>query len=199
MTRKRSSSKPPKLGVDAPAPRRTVTQDELALWQKVTEQAKPLTHNRRPEPFPRRIPVTIALPSAERVLVTPEASKRRGSALNATLDRQWDRKLATGALVPDLVIDLHGYNLVQAHHLLVRGISRAVSLQARVVLIITGKGDMEAPAPKARGILRDMLLPWLDSPELRPHIASVRQAQAKHGGMGAWYAILRRARSSHPE
>lgn len=199
MTRKRASYKPPKLAADMPTPRRTITQNELALWQQVTDQATPLPRNLRPEPLPQYRPIRLVAPEPTQVLDRPAGPARRGASLNATLDHIWDRKLAKGALVPDLVIDLHGYNLVQAHHLLVRGISRAIHQQVRVVLIITGKGDLDAPAPKSRGILRDMLLPWLESPEIRPYVASVRQAHAKHGGMGAWYAILRRPRSFHLE
>ncbi|MGJ3626178.1 Smr/MutS family protein [Sphingomonas sp. MMS24-JH45] len=39
-----------------------------------------------------------------------------------TLDRGWDRRLVTGAIIPDRTIDLHGHNLASAHATLDAGL-----------------------------------------------------------------------------
>jgi len=56
-----------------------------------------------------------------------------------TLDASWDRKLARGLVAPDLAIDLHGFTVSAAHAELEAGLTRAVAMQARLILLVTGR------------------------------------------------------------
>jgi DNA-nicking Smr family endonuclease len=199
MTRK-AKDRPAKL--DAPKPTlkpRTLAPEESGLWSQVTGTAKPLTVNRAAphQPKPKiHIQSQVALPRPGGLKPRTDSDLAR-----ATLDRTWDRKAALGEVLPDLIVDLHGHSVAQAHQMLIRGLHRAVARRARVLLVITGKGARPDPRPlppdSYRGILRDALPTWLAADELRAHIAATRPAHIRHGGDGATYVILRRAREQH--
>lgn len=117
--------------------------------------------------------------------------KRRGSATPASLDGTWDRRIRTGRLEPDLVVDLHGHSLASAHTHLARALDRAAGQGARVILLIAGKqrGPDEAP----RGAIRRELETWLAHSGHARRIAAVRNAHPRHGGAGALYLVLKKA------
>ena len=92
-----------------------------------------------------------------------------------------------GQIIPDRVVDLHGYTLADAHAVLMIALDDAVGDGARVVLVITGKGRGDRPSR-----IKAELAHWLDSGALRHRIAALRPAHPRHGGGGAHYLILRR-------
>ena len=103
-----------------------------------------------------------------------------------------------GRLVPEARIDLHGLTLAQAHPTLNRFILDAVAAERRLVLVITGKGkvrDELGPIPERHGVLRHQVPHWLNSMPLKPHVLQIAEAHVKHGGAGAYYVYLRRARA----
>jgi DNA-nicking Smr family endonuclease len=69
------------------------------------------------------------------------------------------------------------------------------------VLVITGKGG-EEPADayatltgeRQRGVIRRNVPHWLEEPDLRAVVSSYTQASPRHGGAGALYVQLRKAR-----
>ena len=114
-----------------------------------------------------------------------------------TLDASWDRKLARGLVAPDLTIDLHGFTLSAAHAELEAGLTRAVAMQARLILRVTGR----APPPGRsrldnpwRGVIRASIGDWLHHARHASRIAAVRNAHPGHGGAGALYVVLKRVR-----
>ena len=60
------------------------------------------------------------------------------------------------------------------------------------VLIITGKGKMGAESE--RGVLRRQVPHWLNQPEFRALVVGFEEAHIGHGGEGALYVRIRRAR-----
>ena len=114
----------------------------------------------------------------------------------ARLDGSWDRKLARGTLSPDFTLDLHGHTLDQAHGRLIDGIAQARAMGARVVLLITGKPRPAEAADRgsSRGAIRAKVLDWLAASSHGAAIASIRTAHIRHGGEGALYIVLKRAR-----
>ncbi|MGI4877744.1 MAG: Smr/MutS family protein [Janthinobacterium lividum] len=183
---------------------RRLHPDESELWARVAASVRPLPGRVRPvvAPSPRAI--------AEAPPTRPEPPRRSPAANRtavdaATLDGGWDRKMRTGRLVPDLTVDLHGYTRDRAHALLERCIADAALSGARVLLVITGKGQRGdagdggggggggyGGGERPRGVIRASLRDWLQGPQLRPFIAALRPAHPRHGGGGAWYVILRR-------
>ena len=117
----------------------------------------------------------------------PPAAKPGPHPLGAPLDGTWDRQISRGRIVPDRIIDLHGHTLADAHSRLAAAIHAGDG--ARVVLVITGKGRPDRPAR-----IRAELMHWLERPDMRAAVASVRAAHPRHGGSGAFYLILRRAK-----
>jgi DNA-nicking Smr family endonuclease len=73
---------------------------------------------------------------------------------------------------------------------------QAKALGARVVLVITGKPRPAEAADRGerRGAIRAKVLDWLAAGPHASSIASVRQAHRRHGGDGALYLVLRKAR-----
>jgi DNA-nicking Smr family endonuclease len=178
-----------------PKPKPVLGEGDMQAWAEVTQSAKPLKSRPSAPPMPR-VRAMVAEPSFD----SPPAMKGNARpAFNATLDATWDRKIKTGEVQPEMSIDLHGHSQKQAFEKLKRGIAKAASRHARLVLVITGKGDPDpetwpAPDPR-RGMLRQAFPSWLEAPDVAPYIASVRQAHVRHGGAGAWYVVLKRVRA----
>ena len=190
---------------------RRLRADEEELWSRVVETVSPLPGRRKIEPAAR---------SAELAQIPPapparrEAGPRRAAAAPPpptapvaakphaeSLDAGWDRRLASGSIRPDLVIDLHGLRREAARHILYERVRDAEFRGLRVILVITGKGNMPGPSPAdlmegrpTRGAIRADLPRWLGEPGLTDRIAAVRRAHPRHGGAGAAYLILKRRR-----
>jgi DNA-nicking Smr family endonuclease len=112
------------------------------------------------------------------------------------LDGSWEKKLARAEVHPDFTLDLHGHGLDAAWSRLEHGLAQASAMGARVVLVITGKPRPVEAADRGerRGAIRAKLLDWLAHGSHASRIASVRGAHRKHGGSGAVYVILKKAR-----
>ena len=113
------------------------------------------------------------------------------------MDHAAFRKMTRGKLKPEGRIDLHGMTLSQAHPALTRFILDAHAAGKRLVLVITGKGkDRETPdpIPIRRGVLRHQVPMWLHNPPLGAVVLDIREAHQRHGGGGAYYVYLKKAR-----
>ena len=190
---------------------RGLSTEDAALWRKVAETVTPLHPElpHRPSLAERLHDVpaahhgqlqTVRVPKgrvpAPRPLSSPPPPPKR--ALNAHgLDSTWDRRLSRGSVDPDVTIDLHGLGLDAAHNRLTGGITQALAMGARVILLIAGKhrphGDHDARGER-RGAIRAKLLDWLAASSHADRIAAIRPAAQRHGGAGAVYIILRRPR-----
>lgn len=126
----------------------------------------------------------------------PETTQRRHSAMANTLDGSWDKRLRLGQIDPDVSIDLHGETLSTAHARLNRSLAAAIRSEARIILLITGRPPRDNPRlpPHSRGVIRASIGDWLAASPHASQIAAVRNAHPRHGGAGALYLILRRAR-----
>ena len=112
------------------------------------------------------------------------------------LDSHWDRKLKAGEIAPELTLDLHGHGLDAAYNRLMDGMAQARGMDARSVLVVTGKPRGGDPADRGerRGAIRAKILDWLAASEHGSAIAAVRTAHRRHGGEGALFIVLRRGR-----
>jgi len=111
----------------------------------------------------------------------------------AQFDRRLRQRVARGHTKIDLRLDLHGMTQQQAHAALLRFLHRAQAEDAKLALVVTGKGlGAVSSSASERGVLRRQVPLWLSLPEFRRFIVSFEQAQSAHGGEGALYLRLRR-------
>jgi DNA-nicking Smr family endonuclease len=187
---------------------RRLAPEEAALWKKVAATIKPLPTAKAPlaptapptvSP-PRPTPRSVAAPAAAPRPATKLPPPRRTHG-QATLDGHWDRRLRKGLVRPDLSIDLHGHTLASAQTLLDEAIGRGLMRGARVLLVVAGRlrpGADRLPQmhgdPRPRGAIRASLPDWLATSPYADRIVALRPAHISHGGAGAVYVILRRAR-----
>ena len=112
------------------------------------------------------------------------------------------RQVASGKLAIDARLDLHGVRRREAHGDLRSFLAGCQQKGFRTVLVITGKGDeaasrdhlADAMGEPQRGVLRRLVPQWLAAPDLRSVVLSFTNASVRHGGSGALYVQLRRAR-----
>lgn len=167
---------------------RSLGPDEAALWARVTATIRPLS--RQPLSTPEAVePVKPkpAPPAAKAAAKTASPQSRPGT----TLDGSWDKKLKTGAVEPDRILDLHGMTLDSAWSAIDSALERAIGASDRVLLLITGHARPDGP-PVQRGRIRAAVHDWLAVSRHAPRIAAVRAAHGRHGGGGSLYIILRR-------
>ncbi|CAA9498032.1 MAG: SMR/MUTS FAMILY PROTEIN [uncultured Sphingomonas sp.] len=108
-----------------------------------------------------------------------------------TLDGHWDRRLRSGTVEPDRVLDLHGHDLDGAWTAIDRALEQAIAAGDRVLLLITGHHRAGEP-PVERGRIRAAIHDWLAVSRHAGRIAAVRNAHRRHGGGGSLYLVLRR-------
>jgi len=112
-----------------------------------------------------------------------------------TLDGSWDKRLRSGSVEPDRILDLHGMNLDRAWLAIDRALEQAIARGERILLLITGHRPAGEP-PLERGKIRAAVHDWLVASRHSRHIAAVRGAHRRHGGGGSLYIVLRRPRHS---
>ena len=179
-------------------PRDKLSEGDAALWARFTQDIRPLG------PRPHAHIPHVPMPRAHQQMRPREIEAPRhhptGPVQQATLDGSWEKSLASGKITPDRSIDLHGLSQNEAHARISTLIPMAYAQGARVLLVVTGRSPLSPDAmtvmqgARPRGMIRASLAHWLDTPELRGFVAAMRPAHARHGGKGAFYIILRRAR-----
>jgi DNA-nicking Smr family endonuclease len=177
---------------------RSLSPDEAELWARVASTIRPLSREAVPvgtdEKAPQTVPVEGRKPPKPPHRRAPPTALEHPVNRN-TLDGGWDRRLRSGALDPDRVIDLHGMNLDSAWQAIDRVLEVAIARGDRVVLLITGH-HRPGDEPVRRGVIRAAVHDWLAASRHAGRIAAVRGAHRRHGGGGSLYVVLRRSRES---
>jgi len=196
---KRSSSFP---GLDVPVSRRkrALSEEERTLWESVARQVKPLRKKPRlaKQPAPEQAKQSPPAPAKAppRPIMSAPAPKPSKPAMPplVTLGRRERAKLSRGRSEIDARLDLHGMTQVRAHHALLGFLQRAHHDGLTFVLVITGKGGASG-LDAERGVLRRQVPQWLSLPEFRALVVGFEPAHIGHGGEGALYVRIRRARA----
>jgi DNA-nicking Smr family endonuclease len=190
--------RPPAIPELAPAGgKRSLSEEERALWDSVAKQIKPLRkkpraarsapaqagdHAAKPAATPRPVPA----------VQPPKPSKPAAPPL-ASLGRRERARLSRGKSEIEARLDLHGMTQTRAQRALFGFLQRAHHDGLTFVLVITGKGKIGAEAE--RGVLRRQVPQWLGLPEFRSLVVGFEEAHIGHGGEGALYVRIRRARA----
>ena len=188
---------------EGPGGKSGLKDEDRALWQHVTRDAKPLA-KREPTPVrpeaPDAPPAKVetktkqearparALPRPRPVAPVRRAEPALEHGRAAGVDRRRSDRLRRGRLPVEARLDLHGYTQDQAHAALDRFLGETQARGLRCVLVITGKGTTK----EAGGVLRAQVPRWLNEPGNRARVLAFDYAQPKHGGLGAIYVLLRR-------
>jgi DNA-nicking Smr family endonuclease len=208
-------------GVDLMA-RRKLTPTEQALWRKVQKSVTPLK---------TQAALSASAPNDPRaaaaaIKANSDAPKKRSGSTAVRkpmpgpiapklpvaapmradpLEPKLRRRLARGARQVDARLDLHGMRQDEARAALERFLRDAQRRDARIVLVITGKGGGDyarnsgaefSGGPDGIGVLRSALPRWLALPAFRDLVVGCQEAGRRHGGAGAYYIRLRRPRGA---
>lgn len=198
--------RPPRLDPE-PAPRRkrALSGEELALWEAAAKQFRPLRKRARAvqaqadtgadqDDAPTAVvgkakPVRPTQVTAKAVASPPAAAQPPLVALG----RRERSHLARGRKDIEARLDLHGMTQTRAHRALLTFLARCSDDGMTFVLVITGKGRVSATNTE-RGVLRRQVPHWLGLPEFRGLVVGFEEAHIGHGGEGALYVRVRRAR-----
>lgn len=192
------SSRPPVLDPRPSPRRRGLTEEDRELWELVAKQVKPLRKHRAsrvptaPRTEPSAVaPVTKPALSQKPLAQAPTArpSKPAMPPL-APLGKRERAKLSRGRSEIEARLDLHGMTQTRAHRALTVFLHRAHHDGLTFVLVITGKGRSGGES----GVLRRQVPEWLSLPEFRAFVVGFEEAAISHGGEGALYVRIRRAR-----
>lgn len=111
------------------------------------------------------------------------------------MDRRSRSRVSRGTVAIDRRVDLHGLTQAAAERRLTRFLEDAQGEDAKVVLVITGKGKVSTSGrEEERGVLRRMVPMWLAAPALRSIVVGFEEAAQSHGGTGALYVRIRKRR-----
>jgi DNA-nicking Smr family endonuclease len=184
---------------EPPRRKRGLSEEERALWESVAKQVKPLRKRHRPLK-PSMAPVEAANHVAPNIAASPKhvapvrivAPPKSSPPPLAPIGRRERAHLSRGRKEIDARLDLHGMTQMRAHRALFGFLQRAHHDGLTFVLVITGKGKIGAESE--RGLLRRQVPQWLGLPEFRALVVGFEEADIGHGGEGALYVRVRRAR-----
>ncbi len=183
--------------------RRGLTYEDRVLWTTVVKSIKPLRDEAKnvagdmadaaPEPAkpPAKHPPKFIKPAKVQKQFAPTgAVKPAAPAVEPRMEpltRRMKSRVAKGRHAIDARLDLHGFTQHEAHAVLLRFLRTASARDARLVLVITGKGR-----GGEIGVLRRQVPHWLGLPEFRDVVIGFEDAHLAHGGEGALYIRVRR-------
>jgi DNA-nicking Smr family endonuclease len=156
--------------------KKNASPEDEALFHATLKDARPL--KMRPKVMPDVPRPSRVIVAQHQFPVEPQFQEEPAPGIGGHAEAH----LRRGRLEPEARIDLHGFTQDSAYRALLNFLVRAQADGAKLVLVITGKG----------GVLRAQLPLWLGQPDLRPLVAGMKEAHARHGGGGAYYVLLRK-------
>jgi len=180
---------------------RRLGPEEIELWLSVAKTIARRPGASLPQHPPKAAPERVPNgPAAQppRIAPLPPAATPpapngpRAPAGLAPLERRLRQRLARGQVAPDAAIDLHGMGRQEAFVALRSFLSRAQQDGAKLVLVVTGKGERRQEPDREPGLLRKSVPQWLHGPDYRAIVVGFEEASRSHGGTGALYVRIRR-------
>ena len=177
--------------------------DGTAAWQKVAGQTRRLSAAQRNRHIEKPAVARGAAAKTQKAKKPATAATPRWPASQKTdsqkvaspakppqpmIDPKARRRLSRGRDPIDGTLDLHGMSLAQGEAALRGFVAYHRAQGHKWVLVITGKGV------RGEGRLRAALPAWLATVPLVGQVVEFDQAAISHGGNGAFYLRLRRAK-----
>jgi DNA-nicking Smr family endonuclease len=178
--------------------KRVVDLPDHGLWDEVKRTIRPLGKSKsRPKVVNNGIVVRTSKPVVSTRYVSHDPPPLAG------FDRRTAQKLSRGQVEPEARLDLHGEGVETARIKLYHFLQNQQQQGARLVLVITGKGQSPYArhtlhstqvfhTPEREGRLRREVPLWLHEAQFRSHAIGYQPAHPRHGGGGAFYVRLRR-------
>lgn len=174
---------------------RPLSDEEITLWLTVTQSVTRRAGVKAPELSRAKSakPVTPRSPPPPRAAAKTNPPAAPVLPALAPLERRARKKLSRGNMAVDAALDLHGLRQHEAHPALHSFLLRAQRRGAKIVLVVTGKGEgRTADDYSEGGVLRRAVPLWLRAPEWRGLVVGFEEAARQHGGAGALYIRIRR-------
>jgi DNA-nicking Smr family endonuclease len=178
----------------------SLSDDDLMVWHYVLQNVEPLPGKERPiykkseehsdftDQPQEKIDLSALLekqnPHSPRKIQLDYITHNQ----NVGVDKATAKRLTGGKFPIEARLDLHGKTQNAALESLRNFISASYESGKRNVLIITGKG------PSNDGILKQQVPRWLNVEGIREYTLMFSYAQARHGGDGALYVLLKKRR-----
>jgi DNA-nicking Smr family endonuclease len=179
---------------------RRLSPEEIELWLAVAKTVAPRPSSTVPQ-LPRPDASTAPAESRESNRSAPpgKTQQQKPPLVQqpkipplAPLERRLRQKLSRGRAAPEAAIDLHGMRRQEAFGALRQFLARAQREGAKIVLVVTGKGDRSGSEERTAGVLRRQVPQWLSGPEYHSIVVGFEEAARPHGGAGALYVRIRR-------
>ena len=177
-----------------------LSAEDLSLWKKITEELDPIEKSNtadfnikkklKTEGLVRNRPLPLSTLQPLKL----QKEQNSGQVIGKEIDRKKFRQIKKGKTRPEDILDLHGYTVSQAYSHLEKFLQKAVHRDLRLVLVITGKGALDAENNfeiNSKGILRRSFINWLNTERLSQYIIQSLPAHRTHGGGGAFYVYLK--------
>jgi DNA-nicking Smr family endonuclease len=187
MTRKKKQHRPS----DIPGAKQT---EDAELFQQMMSDVRPLNHEPKVTPPVKRPSTQPSTEIRDTSSNGPYTEREHAASLGAEelmlfsrsgIQHRVMKQLKRGDIVPQAKLDLHGQTIAQAGQALHQFLQAAREQQLRCVLVVHGKGSRSADG-KPR--LKSQVNQWLRDTSA---VLAFCSAQARHGGAGAVYVLLK--------
>ena len=177
-------------------PQNPLNEEDLSFWEEFSSNVKKI---RQPQEKPtKQVQLKEVIPDVKMEEVYSGTVLETLDIDNINnIDGSTAKKFKKSEFRIEATLDLHGYTEDKAYDTVLGFVKSAYIQGKRCILIITGKGlnkEKEDDIFSNKGILKERVPQWLNSRELRPLILSFRHPEAKLGGSGALYILLKRKR-----
>lgn len=174
--------------------------DDISLFQSQMQGVKPLRHDRADTGKPRtdrqrlqalrqaatvRQDVTIVDGLSDQFVIDVGPEDDLHWARDGVQESQM-RKLKLGQIAFEGSLDLHGMQVEKAREVLWEFLAEATRLEVRCVRVTHGKASR---LDGKRPMIKSHVNTWLRQ---HPQVLGFTSCQARHGGTGAVYVMLRR-------
>ncbi len=172
--------------------KRELSADEKKLWRRVAAKVKtrrslPAEDVEGEPPVASKSVVKRAERGAPADLSLPRSTPQPAPPLPR---RDTEKRVRRGKLDIGGSLDLHGHTQDSGRNALARFLKVAQARGDSVVIVITGVGR------GGEGVLKRRLPEWLAERDLRPLTTGYAPAHRSHGGAGAFYVFIKRARET---